>query len=765
MMSVFSHFYRTTTFFALLFTTINYGPGYELESVFIIQPDEIKLTVSGEPGKLSLTVRAGNKVVPVKSVSELENGVYLIKTKEELDLTTRYEVTANHLTKEARVHWQLIDELYYYDGELGTRYSEDETLFRLWAPLATSVTVNLYAQGTDIHPYQQVELIKGSKGVWTAVVEGDLWVRFYNFTVTNYGVSKTILDPYAKSMAVTTEDHTATGKGAVVDPSLIGPELGFANIEGFEKREDAIIWEIHVRDFTSDPDITTKAQFGTYKAFIERLGYIQELGITHIQLLPVLNYRWGNELENGVRMLDYAVTSNYNWGYDPHNYFSPEGMYSEDPTDPELRIKELKELVKAIHDKGMGVTLDVVYNHTANLALFEDIVPGYYHFMDARGNPKSSYGGGRLGTTHRMVRKLVIDSMLFWTREYKVDGFRYDLMGDLDSETVQMAYDQVKEINPMVIKVGEGWRTYAGDDNEEVTPADQDWMGSTNSVASFSDEIRNELKSGFGSEGQPRFITGGPRNIRTIFNNVIAKPGNMTEDDPGDVLQYIAAHDNLTLHDVIAYSIKKDPAKHQKEIQQRIRLGNTILLTSQGMIFIHAGQEYGRTKQWKAEEAPESDYTYVEGFEHPYFIDNSYDATDIINNFDWDKVTQQGIHKETMEYTKGLISLRKSTDAFRLGTEEEIRQKVKLIQSKDIRDEDLVIGYQAESTQGTRYYVFVNADSVSRDIHLDTDLTNGVVLVDSDEAGTQKVQSVSGVELYPSYIRLDALTATVIKKD
>ncbi len=744
---------------------ISCAPDYELESVFIVQTDEIKVSVSGEPGGLSLSVRSADKPIAVRSISEPESGVYLIRTAEELDLSARYEIVTERLVKEAQVHWKLIDELYYYDGELGLRYSEEETLFRLWAPLATSVTLNLYEQGTDSVPYKQVDLTKGAKGLWTASVEGDLWAHFYNYTVTNYGVSRTILDPYAKSMAVTTGDHTVAGKGAVVDPSLIGPELEFADIQGFEKREDAIIWEIHVRDFTSDPDITTDAQFGTYKAFIERLGYIRELGVTHIQLLPVLSYRWGNELENHKRMLEYAVSSNYNWGYDPHNYFSPEGMYSEDPTDPALRIRELKELVQAIHEHGMGVTLDVVYNHTASLELFEDIVPGYYHFMDARGNPKSSYGGGRLGSTHKMVRKLIIDSMVFWTAEYKVDGFRYDLMGDLDSETVQMAYDQVKAINPMVIKVGEGWRTYAGDDNDEVTPADQDWMGSTNSVASFSDEIRNELKSGFGSEGEPRFITGGPRNIRTIFNNVIAKPGNMTEDDPGDVLQYIAAHDNLTLHDVIAYSIKKDPARHQEEIQQRIRLGNTIILTSQGTAFLHAGQEYGRTKQWKGEEAPESDYTYVEGFEHPYFIENSYDASDIINHFDWDKVTRPGIHKETMAFTKGLIALRRSTDAFRLGTEEEIRRKVHLIQSEDIREEDLVIGYRAESTQGTRYYVFVNADSVSRDIRLDTNLTSGVVLVDSDEAGTREVNSLSGVQVYPSFIRLDALTATVIKRD
>lgn len=264
---------------------------------------------------------------------------------------------------------------------------------------------------------------------------------------------------------------------------------------------------------------------------------------------------------------------------------------------------------------------------------------------------------------HAMARKLVIDSILFWLEEYKVDGFRFDLMGDLDALTVQMLWDEAVKINPNVHMVGECWRTYAGDEGEDVRPADQDWMHLTNSVACFSDEMRNELKSGYGSEGEPRFITGGARNIQTIFNNIIAKPGNMSEDDPGDVLQYIAAHDNLTLHDVIAHSADLDPATEEEEIQQRIRLGNTIILTSQGVAFLHAGQEYGRTKQWKSDEIPEKDFTFVEGFEYPYLIENSYDASDAVNMFDWDKVTEPGIHKETMEFTKGLIALRKSSDA------------------------------------------------------------------------------------------------------
>lgn len=662
-----------------------------------------------------------------------------------------------------RLDWKTIDQLYTYNGDLGILFNEGKTVFKLWAPLANEVVLNLYKNGLDEDPYRSIDLSKKEKGVWITSISEKVIGEFYSYTVKNFGETKEVLDPYAKSLAITTKDTFFKPRGAIVNPSEIGPELDFANVEGFEKREDAIIWEINVRDFTVDPDISTHALFGSYKAFIERLDYIKNLGVTHIQLLPVLSSTYSDESIHDQRMMDYAVETNYNWGYGPDSYFSVEGMYSENPDDPELRIKELKELVNAIHAKGLAVTLDVVYNHTARLSFLEDIVPGYYHFMDEQGNPKISYGGGRPGSTHAMVRKLIVDSIVYWTREFKVDGFRYDLMGDLDAETIQIAYDEAKKINPNILKVGECWRTFAGDDGENVQPADQDWMNGTNSVSCFSDEMRNELKSGFGSEGEPRFLTGGPRSIQTIFNNIIAKPGNMSEDDPGDVLQYIAAHDNLTLHDVIAQSIRKDPAFHEEEIQKRIRLGNAMILTSQGVAFIHAGQEYGRTKQWLSSTKPKREFAEGEGFEHPYFIENSYDASDAINMFDWDKVEESGIHKNTMEYTSGLISLRKSTDAFRLGDEALVSNNVSLIQSKDIKEEDLFIGYRANATTGESFFVFVNADSSERTVSLKTDLTEGLVLVDSDEAGTNEVSMISGVEINTNQITIDPLTVIIIK--
>ncbi len=736
----------------------------DILSAFITSPNQIKIVVSQEVDPSDISYIADGREITTSLVLPGANQTYTIITNEDLDYTKLYQVKVGQKQRNTQVHWKAIDAMFTYDGDLGISYTEEATDFKLWAPLATDVTVEIFESMSDEEALLSSPLQKGEKGVWSVQLEGDHFGKLYSYKVTNYGVTKEILDPYAFSKGVDASDGMIIGKAVILDPSNIGPELEFAEIEGFKKREDAIIWEIHVRDFTVDPDIQTDARFGSYSAFTERLDYIENLGVTHVQLLPVMSYAHGSELKAANREMDYDVSVNYNWGYDPHGYFAPEGMYSEDPADPALRIKELKELIAAVHERGLGLTLDVVYNHTASLGILEDIVPGYYHFMDATGEAKQSYGGGRVGTTHAMARKLVIDSILYWLEVYKVDGFRFDLMGDLDAETVQMLWDQAKEINPNVHMVGECWRTFAGDEGEETTPADQDWMNQTNSIACFSDEMRNEIKSGYGSEGEARFITGGPRSIETIFNNIIAKPSNTTEDDPGDILQYIAAHDNLTLHDVIAYSAKLDPAIKSEEIHRRIRLGNSIILTSQGVAFIHAGQEYGRTKQWLSDEIPEKDFTYVEGFEHPYFIENSYDASDAVNMFDWDKVEEPGLHQQTMEFTRGLIELRRSSDAFRLGTEELIAENVRRIESQDIMETDLIIGYSATSTSGEEYAVFVNADSNERTLSLAEDFSTWTVVVDDDEAGSRAVSEVSGVQINSASITIDALTTVVIKK-
>ncbi|WP_052078587.1 pullulanase [Spirochaeta lutea] len=778
-----------------VYVTPSYAKPVGIVSATVASNSSIKATFISTQGlkaddlvqDLAIEQADGTMVIPSGVEVKADGKTIEISLPIDIDLAP-YTVTYDEKTVTATVGWQYVDGEYAYDGELGPFLQNDgSALLKMWSPMVARVSVVLYDKDDQDRVIRDdIPMTKGDDGVWSVVLDSgntgvsNLRGYYYHYKVDASGDGNTrlALDPYAKSMAPFNNAIYEIGKGAITaDVAAIGPRLEYASIPGFTKEEDAIIWEAHVRDLTVDPSIEGElsAPFGTFQAIIDRLEYIQSLGVTHIQLLPVMSYKWGDDYATRQREMEYsAKDNNYNWGYDPHSYFSLSGMYSENPDDPERRIEEFKALVQAIHDRGMGVILDVVFNHTADLRIFEDLAPGYYHFMDADGTPRTSFGGGRLGTTHAMSRKVMVDALSYWTREFKVDGFRFDMMGDHDAESVQAAYDAVKALNPNIVVIGEGWRTYAGDAGDPRQPADQDWMAHTDGVAVFSDEIRNELKSGFGSEGQPRFITGGPRNIQQIFDNIKAQPHNFTADDPGDVVPYIAAHDNLTLHDVIAQSIRKDPdvPENNREIHQRIRIGNAMVLTSQGVAFIHAGQEYGRTKQWRAPGKPEHKDTRMTNrdgspFAYPYFVHDSYDSSDIINMFDWAKATDPQAYPEnnlTRAYTAGLISLRRSTDAFRLGTKELVEANVQLLDIPEVRAVDLVLPFSAKATNGDVYYVFINADTKVRTLSLDQDLRDGTVVVDNDEAGPAGVADPSGFRLGAGNITLDPLTVVIVRK-
>ena len=773
------------------YTNPYYLSEVKMEAATLLK-DKIKIVFSDteeltENELEALTVLDHNSYpVPADETKILDEEI--VEIRGDFDISKApYTIALQEEEKTVWTNWRLIDEHYAYEGDLGVKlHSEGSADLKLWSPRADNVSVTLY-DSEDQHEIvtEDIPLKYDNSGIWKVTLNEentgipDLTGYYYHYQIERDGETSLGLDPYAPSTAAWEfgpehdEPPYPIGKAAIVNPSEIGPELNFPEIEGFEKREDAVIYEIHVRDFTSDPGIADELehQFGTFMSFTEKLDYIEQLGVTHIQLLPVMSYYFGNELANDQRMLEYSTTNNnYNWGYDPHSYFSISGMYSEDPADPELRIKELKTLIDEIHSRDMGVILDVVYNHTARVHIFEDLMPNYYHFMDADGTPRTSFGGGRLGTTHKMARRILVDSITYWVEEFKVDGFRFDMMGDHDAESIALAYEKAKEINPHILMIGEGWRTYVGDElGEDVRPADQDWMEHTETVGVFSDEFRDELKSGFGHEGEPRFITGGPRNIYHIFDNIRAQPHNFTSTEPGDVVQYIAAHDNLTLHDVISKSIQKDPDHHQEEIQKRIRLGNTLLLTAQGTAFLHAGQEYGRTKQFRTESEKQPPETQIgvdsegEKFNYPYFVDDSYDSSDTVNMFDWSRVTEEGSHLETMKFTRGLIELRQSSEAFRLGEMELVESRVELVETPDISALDLSIGFRNESPEGEVYYVFINGDNQEREFNLDKDLTGAEVVVDAQQAGTETIDSPSGIKITEDGLTLKPLTPAVIK--
>ena len=753
----------------------------------------------------SITDYQGNKVT-ITDVEVDEAGKKVTYIGDFSDTQHPYTVSYNSDRFTTRSSWRLKDESYSYDGPLGATLKEDgkRVDLTLWSPSADKVSVVVYDKKDPEKVVGTVALEKGEKGTWKQTLDANSGLGisnytgyYYHYQIERQGKTVLVLDPYAKSLAAWNSDLAKTdtahkvAKAAFVDPAKLGPQdLTYGKIRNFKSREDAVIYEAHVRDFTSDPAIAkdlTKP-FGTFEAFIEKLDYLKDLGVTHIQLLPVLSYYFVNELKNHERLSAYASSnSNYNWGYDPQNYFSLTGMYSSDPKDPEKRIAEFKNLINEIHKRGMGAILDVVYNHTANVDIFEDIEPNYYHFMDADGTPRTSFGGGRLGTTHYMSKRVLVDSIKYLVETYKVDGFRFDMMGDHDAASIEEAYKAARALNPNLIMLGEGWRTYTGDENTPVQAADQDWMKKTDTVAVFSDDIRNNLKSGYPNEGQPAFITGGKRDINTIFKNLIAQPTNFEADNPGDVIQYIAAHDNLTLFDIIAQSIKKDPSKAENyaEIHRRLRLGNLMVLTAQGTPFIHSGQEYGRTKQFldpayknpvSEDKVPNKSHLLRDKdgkpFVYPYFIHDSYDSSDAVNKFDWTKATDGKAYPENVKsrnYMKGLIALRQSTDAFRLKSLQDIKERVHLITvpgQNGVEKEDVTIGYQITAPNGDVYAVFVNADDKAREFNLGTafaHLRKAEVLADENQAGPVGIANPQGLEWTEKGLKLNALTAVVLR--
>ena len=753
----------------------------------------------------NITNHLGNKVT-ITDVAIDEAGKKVTYSGDFSDTKHPYTVSYNSDKFTTKTSWRLKDETYSYDGKLGADLKEEgkQVDLTLWSPSADKVSVVVYDKNDPEKVVGTVALEKGERGTWKQTLDANSGLGisnytgyYYHYQIERQGKTVLVLDPYAKSLAAWNSDLAKTdaahkvAKAAFVNPAKLGPQdLTYGKIRNFKSREDAVIYEAHVRDFTSDPAIAkdlTKP-FGTFEAFIEKLDYLKDLGVTHIQLLPVLSYYFVNELKNHERLSDYASSnSNYNWGYDPQNYFSLTGMYSSDPKNPEKRIAEFKNLINEIHKRGMGAILDVVYNHTAKVDIFEDLEPNYYHFMDADGTPRTSFGGGRLGTTHHMTKRLLVDSIKYLVDTYKVDGFRFDMMGDHDAASIEEAYKAARALNPNLIMLGEGWRTYAGDENMPTKAADQDWMKHTDTVAVFSDDIRNNLKSGYPNEGQPAFITGGKRDINTIFKNLIAQPTNFEADSPGDVIQYIAAHDNLTLFDIIAQSIKKDPSKAENyaEIHRRLRLGNLMVLTAQGTPFIHSGQEYGRTKQFRdpayktpvaEDKQPNKSHLLRDKdgnpFDYPYFIHDSYDSSDAVNKFDWTKATDGKAFPENVksrDYMKGLIALRQSTDAFRLKSLQDIKDRVHLITvpgQNGVEKEDVVIGYQITAPNGDIYAVFVNADEKAREFNLGTafaHLRNAEVLADENQAGPVGIANPKGLEWTEKGLKLNALTATVFR--
>lgn len=539
------------------------------------------------------------------------------------------------------------DNYFSYDGELGALYEKEGTLLRVWTPTAKSVEVWIYADDSFKGPSTKIEMVQKPKGIFEAYLPGDQHGTIYVYKILFLNNRESIsVDPYARATTVNGM------KSVIADLNRTNPDGWGERLPAFGLPEEAIIYELHIRDFSisETSGIVNKGKFlgltekNTQNASGRKTGldYLIDLGITHIQILPMFDYATVDEAN--------LTEPQYNWGYDPLNYNVPEGSYSTDPFDPFNRIFELKQMIRTLHDNGLRVIMDVVYNHVYDPKdqALERTVPGYFYRYNADGSLANGTGVGNDTASERhMMRKYIIDSVKYWAKEYHLDGFRFDLMGIHDSVTMNAIREALDKIDPSIIIIGEGW--------EMSTPLPEDLKASQRNaqamprIAHFNDSIRIALKgSDFGDEKDRGFISGKNYLEDLLLRNIkgaMHLSSRSSYVDPEQVIQYVEAHDNLTLYDKL---LRSNPDDSEEVRIKRHTLATSIVLLSQGVPFIHGGQEFLRTKAGVA---------------------NSYQSPDEINQFEWERVTT---FEESVAYVKGLIALRKSEYLFRLHTHEEI---------------------------------------------------------------------------------------------
>lgn len=560
------------------------------------------------------------------------------------------EMTSNYgdpvITGGLSVFDKEFDEAYYYDGDdLGACYTPDCTSFRLWAPTAGEAWVCLY-ESREAEQAGQAEkhrMRRDIGGTWVLNMEGDLAGSFYTYCVQIGTELYEAVDPYAKAVGVNGD------RGAILALESTNPERWTKDKPEFVSPPDAVIYELHVRDATIHPSSGAKHK-GKYLGLCEPgtvgpggiptgLDHIAALGVTHVQLLPVFDY--STESVDETRLDE----DQYNWGYDPKNYNVPEGSYATDPYDPASRIRELKQLIQSFHDRGIRVIMDVVYNHVydGHIVNFSKLVPGYYLRYTADGKFSNGSGcGNDVATERPMVSKFIVDSVLYWAEEYHMDGFRFDLMGLIDIATMNEIRRRLNELDPTILVYGEGWRL------PTVLPEDrlatQGHAASMPGIGHFSDIIRDAIKGHVFSLGEGGFVTGAsgrePALRKGIAGGIYySDTVNSFAEEPAQSVNYAECHDNHTLWDKIVTVTQAGPEVRRKDMH---RLGSAIILTSQGIPFIHAGQEFLRTKNG---------------------VENSYRDSDLINRLDWERCN---VHRDDVEYMKALIRLRKEHPAFRL---------------------------------------------------------------------------------------------------
>ncbi len=621
---------------------------FSLASMADVRRLQYRITPKATISDLSqVKVYEGEREIAVTAVSSLgrQATTGYIDVAEDLKLDSNYRVVIEGYGEKTVMPMSIFDsewfaENYHYDGDdLGATINGNNTTFKVWAPTASKVVLNLFEKGNGVDAYKNVDMTRGDKGVWS-YTEACGHGTYYTYTVTTAVGTQEAVDPYAKAAGVNGD------RGMVVDLSRTDPE-GFEEsvlADPINSYSEAVIWEVHVRDFSNK--IASSQYKGKYLAFTERglvneygepigIDYLVNLGITHVHLLPVYDYASVDEAD---------PDSGFNWGYDPENYNVPEGSYSTDPYNGEVRIREYKEMVKALHEAGIGVIMDMVYNHTYDSnSSFNKIVPYYYYRYTNTGANSSASGCGNDTASERyMFGKFMVDSTSYWVEEYNLDGLRFDLMGLHDLETMQNVESAVHTINPNAIIYGEGWKMGSTIDGSaqanqsnisKITPTG-DAIGA---VAVFNDAIRDGLKGSVFESTSKGYISGAAKansgKVEFGIKGGVGVGQGWTVEG-AMVINYMSAHDNNTLWDKLELSNGKDT--EEARIQMN-KLGAAILMISKGTPFWQAGEEMLRTKDGD---------------------ENSYKSSDAINNIDWSVLKAGTAQYETMQYYKGLIEMR-----------------------------------------------------------------------------------------------------------
>ncbi|WP_068504859.1 type I pullulanase [Paenibacillus kribbensis] len=652
-----------------------------------------------------------------------------------------------------------------YEGyDLGLTYTSAGSLFKVWAPTAQQVHVALYDdagmydQEGNVQEHgggQEFPMSRDDRGVWSVALEGD-WNRYYYMYRLEWADSTVhyAVDPYATAVSANGQ------RTAILDLAPTNPD-GWEEDTGptLERATDAVIYELHVRDFSMDAHFNTgekdmSAVQGKFAAFTYSglkdtagntigLDHLLELGITHVHLLPVADFHTVNDLTE--------FKTEYNWGYDPQHYNVPEGSYSSNPADPEARVRELKQLVQSLHTAGIGIILDVVYNHTYSVEKgpFEPVVPGYYYRTDEQGQLTNGSGvGNEVATERPMVRKYIKDSLRYWAKEYHIDGFRFDLMGLIDTPTVEQLTQELRtEVRPDLLIYGEPWTGGESPQPLLTLKGTQRDKG----FAVFNDNYRSAIKGDSDGTGSG-FTTGAWNQEEQVLKGVFGAIHDFTAQ-PSEAINYVTAHDNLNLWDKIVtvrglreycgfphweqgkpqdgrtaeqavaeadpYRELDEKALLEDETVRKSLLANGMVLTSQGVPFFHAGDEFLRSK---------------------YGDHNSYHSVDAVNAIRW---ANKARFRPVFDYYQGLIALRRSHPAFRMDHRELVEQHMEVLQSSG-NVVAFALRHHANGDIWNHIVVIYNGSDTEQTVLLPAESDRWHVVVDAHGAGIEIRYEVAG---------------------